>query len=117
MSLAHQGIVIARFTKALDHIKSIRKEQNVNLKVDQERLTHLKVDRDKSGRVSCLPSSASTFTSNLSSRTTAPRTNRGRSNQVVAEGGRSREAARGSQRVDEGEPAVLRKGDHFYCHF
>lgn len=41
-----------RFTKALDHIKTIRKEQNSSLKVDQERLTHLKVDRDKSGRVS-----------------------------------------------------------------
>lgn len=38
----------------------------MNLKVDQERLTHLKVDRDKSGRVSRLPSSASRFTSDFS---------------------------------------------------
>jgi phosphatidate phosphatase PAH1 len=43
-----------RFTKALDHIKAIRKEQTSNLKVDQERLTHLKVDRDKSGKVSSI---------------------------------------------------------------
>lgn len=41
----------SKFTKALDHIKSIRKDQNASLKVDQERLTHLKNDRDKATKL------------------------------------------------------------------
>ncbi|KAJ9113857.1 hypothetical protein QFC19_000050 [Naganishia cerealis] len=37
----------SKFTKALDHIKSLRKERMAELKVDGERLNFLKQDRDK----------------------------------------------------------------------
>lgn len=41
-----------RFTKALDHIKSLRKDRVAALKVDGERLNFLKQDRDKADSVS-----------------------------------------------------------------
>lgn len=41
-----------RFTKALDHIKSLRKDRVAALKVDAERLNFLKQDRDKADSVS-----------------------------------------------------------------
>ncbi|KAJ9101852.1 hypothetical protein QFC21_003192 [Naganishia friedmannii] len=37
----------SKFTKALDHIRSLRKERMAQLKVDGERLNFLKQDRDK----------------------------------------------------------------------
>ncbi len=43
---------IHRYTKALDNIKLLRKEINQELKVDKERLAHLKSDKDKAERVS-----------------------------------------------------------------
>ena len=44
-----------RYTKALDNIKALRKERNIELKLDRERLGHFKADKDKAERVSCLP--------------------------------------------------------------
>lgn len=40
-----------RYTKALDNIKALRKERNAELKVDKERLSHYKSDKDKAERV------------------------------------------------------------------
>jgi hypothetical protein len=40
-----------RYTKALDQIKVLRKEQNVEIKVDKEKLSSLKIDRDRATRV------------------------------------------------------------------
>jgi hypothetical protein len=45
-------IIGDRFTKALDHIKSLRKDRVAALKVDGERLNFLKQDRDKADSVS-----------------------------------------------------------------
>lgn len=42
----------ARYTKALDNIKALRKERTAELKVDGERLKFLKADKDKAERVS-----------------------------------------------------------------
>lgn len=39
------------YTKVLDEIKRIRKDQNVEIKVDKEKLTALKTDRDRAFRV------------------------------------------------------------------
>jgi hypothetical protein len=41
-----------RYTKALDNIKLLRKERTQELKVDKERLTHYKSDKDKAETVS-----------------------------------------------------------------
>jgi DNA repair protein RAD50 len=41
-----------RYTKALDNIRTIRKERVNELKVDKERLKFLKADKDKAERVS-----------------------------------------------------------------
>lgn len=41
----------SRFTKALDHIKTLRKERVSELKVDQERLNFLKQDKEKAERL------------------------------------------------------------------
>lgn len=41
-----------KYTKALDQIKSIRKEQTTELKVDRERLVSYKTDRDRAVKVS-----------------------------------------------------------------
>jgi len=43
-----------RYTKALDNIRSLRKERTAELKVDRERLKFLKSDKDKAERVSSL---------------------------------------------------------------
>lgn len=43
-----------KYTKALDQIKSIKKEQSVELKVDRERLIALKTDRDRAIKVEAL---------------------------------------------------------------
>ncbi|ORY30598.1 hypothetical protein BCR39DRAFT_529095 [Naematelia encephala] len=40
-----------KYTKALDNIKALRKERTAELKVDQERLKHLKSDKDKAQRL------------------------------------------------------------------
>lgn len=40
-----------KYTKALDQIKSIRKDQAAELKVDRERLIALKTDRDRATKV------------------------------------------------------------------
>ena len=40
-----------RYTKALDNIRSLRKERTAELKVDRERLKFLKSDKDKAERV------------------------------------------------------------------
>lgn len=40
-----------RYTKALDHIKVLRKERAQDLKVQKERLNGLKKDKEKSERV------------------------------------------------------------------
>lgn len=41
-----------RYTKALDQIKTIRKEQTSEIKVDKEKLAALKIDRDRATKVS-----------------------------------------------------------------
>lgn len=40
-----------KYTKALDQIKSIRKEQTAELKVDKERLLSYKTDRERAGKL------------------------------------------------------------------
>lgn len=40
------------YTKVLDEIKRIRKEQTVDIKVDKEKLSALKTDRDRAFKVS-----------------------------------------------------------------
>ena len=40
-----------RYTKALDNIKALRKERNIELKLDRERLGHFKADKEKAERV------------------------------------------------------------------
>ncbi|SCV74588.1 BQ2448_7617 [Microbotryum intermedium] len=40
-----------KYTKALDNIKSLRKDQAAELKVDQEKLSALKTDRDRATKV------------------------------------------------------------------
>jgi DNA repair protein RAD50 len=45
------GLTCDRYTKALDQIKAIRKEQVVDIKVDKERLAALKVDRERADKV------------------------------------------------------------------
>ena len=45
-----------RYTKAMDSIKAIRKEQTAEIKVDKERLLALKTDRERSKKVRHLPS-------------------------------------------------------------
>jgi DNA repair protein RAD50 len=42
---------VSRYTKALDHIKSLRKEKALQLKVQDNELEHLKSNFAKSGRV------------------------------------------------------------------
>lgn len=39
------------YTKVLDEIKKIRKDQNVDIKVDREKLSALKTDRDRAFKV------------------------------------------------------------------
>jgi len=51
MSLYWEG-ADARYTKALDNIRALRKERTAELKVDRERLKFLKADKDKAERVS-----------------------------------------------------------------
>lgn len=46
------SIADGRYTKALDNIRSLRKERTAELKVDRERLKFLKSDKDKAERVS-----------------------------------------------------------------
>lgn len=40
-----------RYTKALDQIKTLRKDQTIEIKVDKEKLAALKTDRDRAIRV------------------------------------------------------------------
>lgn len=40
-----------RYTKALDVIKSIRKEMSLELKLEQQRLDHLRLDREKASKI------------------------------------------------------------------
>ena len=40
-----------RYTKALDNIKSIRKDQLVQIKLDETTLSHIKEDKDKADQV------------------------------------------------------------------
>lgn len=42
------------YTKVLDEIKRIRKEQTVDIKVDKEKLSALKTDRDRAYKVGAL---------------------------------------------------------------
>jgi hypothetical protein len=46
------GLIMYRYTKALDNIKALRKERTAELKVDKERLHFYKADKDKAERVS-----------------------------------------------------------------
>ncbi len=41
-----------RFTKALDHIRTIRKERTAELKVEAAKLEGLKKERDRADKVS-----------------------------------------------------------------
>ncbi|KAJ1968281.1 DNA repair protein rad50 [Dispira parvispora] len=41
----------SRYTKALDSIRSIRKDQTADIKLDQQHLSHLQQSRDKSERI------------------------------------------------------------------
>jgi DNA repair protein RAD50 len=43
--------LLGRYTKALDQIKQLRKEQTVEIKVDKEKLSALKTDRDRATKV------------------------------------------------------------------
>jgi hypothetical protein len=43
-----------RYTKALDNIKALRKERMIELKLDRERLSHVKSDKDKAEKVRLL---------------------------------------------------------------
>ena len=43
-----------KYTKALDQIKSIKKEQTIELKVDRERLIALRTDRDRALKVEAM---------------------------------------------------------------
>lgn len=45
---------MARYTKALDNIKQLKKQGVQDLKVENERLTHLKKDKDRAESVSKL---------------------------------------------------------------
>lgn len=54
-------LVWCRYTKALDNIKTLRKERMAELKVDKERLKFLKADKDKAERVSALRSGLHLF--------------------------------------------------------
>jgi hypothetical protein len=40
-----------RYTKALDNIKTIRKDQLVQIKLDETTLSHIKEDKDKADQV------------------------------------------------------------------
>lgn len=42
-----------RYTKALDNIKQLKKQGAQDLKVENERLTHLKKDKERAEAVSC----------------------------------------------------------------
>lgn len=43
--------LLRSYTKVLDEIKRIRKEQTVDIKVDKEKLSALKTDRDRAFKV------------------------------------------------------------------
>jgi hypothetical protein len=51
-------VIHDRFTKALDHIKTIRKERTADLKVEAAKLDHLKKERERADRVSSPPALA-----------------------------------------------------------
>jgi len=46
--------VLIRYTKALDEIKKLRKDQAQEIKVDMERLIALKTDRERATKVGAI---------------------------------------------------------------